>query len=167
MSIIFWLLFPHYSLLSLTVPLSPLALAPAGPAPSPPQTLHSNATLPAHPSLTRLLYKSKVSMTERPSMQQMAPLRSSRQRQRAVSHRLGQMAAAGPMVAAILSARNSRWQDISGIRDTDVTFMRSRERRNMTRQSACRIWTLSYPVSHFLPLPLKQLERLLSLSEPE
>ena len=128
----------------------PLALAPTDrPAPSPLRTPHSNATLPARPSLTRLLYPSKASTTERSSMQRRAPLRFSRQRQRAASHRLGQMAAVGPMAAAILFVRSSRWQDSLGIRDTDVTFMRSRERQSMTRPSACRIWTSSYLVSPF------------------
>ena len=131
----------------------PLALAPAAPpAPSPPQIPHSNATLPAHPSLMRLLCKFKAPMTERTSVQQIAPPKCSKQRQKVASHRLGQMAAAGLMVAVILSVRNSRWQDSLGIRDTDVTSMRSRERQNMTRPSACRIWTSSYPVSHF-PFP--------------
>lgn len=127
-----------------------LALAPtAPPAPSPPRTPHSNATLPAHPSLMRLPYQFKTSMTERTSVQQKAPLKFSRQQQRAASHQLGQMAAAGPMVAAISFARSSRWQDFLGTRDTDATFMRSRERQNMTRPSACRIWTSSYLVSYF------------------
>lgn len=127
----------------------PQAIAPtAPPAPSPPPTPHSNATLPAHPSLMRLLYQSKASMTERPSMQRRAPLKSSRQRQRAASHQPGQMAAAGPMAAAISFVRNSRWQDSLGTRDTDATFMRSRDRQSMIRPSACRIWTSSYLVSY-------------------
>ena len=78
-------------------------------------------------------------MTERSSMQRKAPLKFSRQRQRAASHRLGQMAAAGPMAAVISFVRNSRWQDSPGTRDTDVTFMRSRDRQSMTGLSACRI----------------------------
>ncbi len=139
----------------------PLALAPTGlPAPSPPRILHSNATLPAHPSLMRLLYQSKPSMMERPSMPKTVPLKLSRQRQRAALHRLGQMAAAGPTAAAILFVRNSRWQDFLGIKDTDVTFMCSRGRQSMTRPSACRIWTSSYLVSHFLfDATLKPLDK--------
>ena len=128
----------------------PLAPAPTGhPAPSPPPTPHSNATLLAHPSLMRLLYQSKASMTERPSMQRRVPLKFSRQPQRAASHRFGQMAAAGPMAAATSFVRNSRWQDSLGTKDTDATFMRSRERQSMIRPSACRIWRSSYLVSHF------------------
>lgn len=127
----------------------PQALAPtAPPAPSPPRIPHSNVTLPAHPSLMRLLYQSKASMTERTLMQQRVPVKFSKQQQRTASHRLGQMAAAGPMAAAILFVRNSRWQDSLGTRDTDATSMRSRERQSMTRPSVCRIWTSSYLVSH-------------------
>ena len=106
----------------------PLALASQPPpAPSPPRTPHSNAIIPAPPSLMRLLYQFRASIKELPLLQLWAPLKSSRQRQSAASHRLGQMAAPGPMAAAISFVRNSRWQDFRGIRDTDVTFMRSRE----------------------------------------
>ena len=150
----------EYSLLSIIFPLVVvimpyslsflLALAPTGPpAPSPPRTPHSNVTLPAHPSLMRLLYQSKASMMERPSMQKTVPPKSSRQRHKAASHRLGQTAAAGPMAVAILFVRNSRWQGFLVIRDTDATFMYSRDRQSMTRPSACRIWTSSHLVSHF------------------
>ena len=138
----------------------PLGLASQPPpAPSPPRTPHSNAILPAPPSPMRLLYQSRASMKELPLLQVWAPLKFSRQRQRAASHRLGQMAAPGPMAAAISFVHNSRWQYIRGIRDTDVTFMRCRESQSMTRPSACRIWTSLYLVSHFLPSLLSRWNR--------
>ena len=154
MCILFCLSFPDWSLLScLTAPLFPLALAPTGlPAPSPPRTPHSNATLPFHPSPTRLLYQSKASMMERSSMQKWVLLKLSRQRQRAASHRLGRTAAAGLMAAAISFVRSNRWQGSRGMRDTDVTSTRSRERQNMIRPSACWIWTSSYLMSHSFPI---------------